>query len=146
MKQIEKLTIDSAERNWDMANVRDMLYALIDAHNSQAGEEKEETCEICGKPLKKCGEIAKKRARDEEVKQDPIDVEECGHETEKRKGQCPTCVGEKYIMEGSKKLDVETLIGEVFDIGFDRGYRKETGVIGERYEEIIKVLKQAIRQ
>lgn len=74
MKQIEKLTIDSAERNWDMANVRDMLYALIDAHNSQAGEEKEETCEICGKPLKKCGEIAKKRARDEEVKQDPIDV------------------------------------------------------------------------
>ena len=66
MKQIEKLTIDSAERNWDMANVRDMLYALIDAHNTQAGEEVKYGCDLCQltHKIEDC------------PKQDPIDVDQ----------------------------------------------------------------------
>ena len=138
MKQIEKL--EELDKMPTSIIIR-RLNQVIDSHNTQAGEERD-WCH--------CGHSEQDGIHDDKYcstsKQDPIDVEECGHETEKRKGQCPTCVGEKYIMEGGKKLDVETLIGEVFDIGFDRGYRKETGVIGERYEEIIKVLKQAIRQ
>lgn len=70
MKQIEKLTIDSAERNWDMANVRDMLYELIDSHNSQAGEERD-WCH--------CGRSEQDGIHDEKYcstsKQDPIDID-----------------------------------------------------------------------